>query len=496
MYRVFLSWRYLLTRRTNWIGVGGIFVAVGALILILSIMSGFLESSRAMLRGDLSDLAIAPSQEGRGTDGSSASSTRTPAPLLERLFADERVEAASPRLVWYAQAAGDGRRTERLMAGSAGDLSAIQLIGVELRTPALLAEAAAAPLLAALGLPLVPTAGRSADGRARDEFSTTEFFHSLRREPLRGMRVQNPLLPFERPRSYRTDGRPAAAIVMGESLMSGLSLVPGDEVEVVTILPSPDGSVTSANRRFVVAGSFRTGAHALDLERIYMDRAELEDLLSGHREYSEILVRTKDYDEYGAALKVDLERDFLAAGLIAGGYGRNGEIVAFPGQVKTWEDSRQNLIGAIKNERVLMAIMLSLILVVSGFTIFSILTMMVTEKRRDIGILAAVGATPRGIMSTFLLIGFWNAFLGTLLGAAGGILGATYINDIEIWLSDLLGVTIFNREIYYFDEIPSDVEPMTVLWIAAGAFTSTLLFSAIPAWRAARVDPLVALRNQ
>lgn len=496
MYRVFLSWRYLLTRRTNWIGVGGIFVAVGALILILSIMSGFLESSRAMLRGGHSDVVVTPYQEGRGLDESATVGTRTPAPILDRLFEDERVDAASPRLVWYAQAAGDGRRTERMMAGSGGDLSAIQLIGVELRTPSLLAEAAAAPLMAALGVPLTPTAGRSADGRARDEFSTTDFYESLLREPIRGMRVRNALLPFLRPQTYRTDGRPAASIVMGESLMSGLSLVPGDEVEVVTILPSSGNLVTSANRRFVVAGSFRTGAHAMDLERIYMERAELEDLLSGHREYSEILVRTTGYDEHGKALKEDLEKSFMAAGLLAGGYDLDGSISAFPGQIRTWEDSRQNLIGAIKNERVLMAIMLSLILVVSGFTIFSILTMMVTEKRRDIGILAAVGATPRGIMSTFLLIGFWNAFLGTLLGTVGGILGATYINDFELWLSDLIGITIFNREIYYFDEIPSEVQPMTVLWIAAGAFTSTLLFSAIPAWRAARVDPLVALRNQ
>jgi ABC-type lipoprotein release transport system permease subunit len=282
---------------------------------------------------------------------------------------------------------------------------------------------------------------------------------------------------------------------MGEQLMNALSVVRGDEIEVVTVLPSETGEVSSANRRFVVAGSFRTGANALDLERIYMERAQLEDLLVGHREYSEILVQTTDFDAHGRALRDDAERELLAAGLVSGMLDPDGAVVALPNQVRTWESFRQNLIGAIENERVLMAIMLSLILVVAGFTIFSILTMMVTEKRRDIGILAAVGATPRGVMATFLLIGFWNAFLGTLFGAIAGILGATYINSIELWLSEQTGTKIFDRTVYYFDEIPADVSPVAVAWIVAGAFFTTLAFSAIPAWRAARVDPLVALRN-
>jgi ABC-type lipoprotein release transport system permease subunit len=493
MYRTFLSWRYLVTRRTNWIGVGGIFVAVGALILILSIMSGFLEQSRAMLRGDLADLVVTPMQDKRGRD-EGRTDARDSAPILARLLADERVVSASPRLVWYAQAAGDGRRTDRLMSAAGGELSAIQLVGIELRTPSFLAEAGAARVLAALGVPLAPTAGRSS-GRAHDEFATTDLFHSLVRDPLTGMRVRHPLLPFLRPERYRPDGRPAAAVVMGEQLMNMLSVVRGDEIEIVTVVPTADGKVASANRRFVVAGSFRTGANSLDLERIYLDRRELADLLSGHREYGEILVQTTGYEEHGAALKRDLERELLADGLLTGYLDADGSVRAAPNQVRTWEDFRQNLLGAIKNERVLMAIMLSLILVVAGFTIFSILTMMVTEKRRDIGILAAVGATPRGVMATFLLIGFWNAFLGTLCGAIAGILGAAYINSIEQWLSRQLGMTIFDRTVYYFDEIPSEVSPASVAWIVSGAFFTTLVFSAIPAWRAARVDPLVALRQ-
>ena len=143
-----------------------------------------------------------------------------------------------------------------------------------------------------------------------------------------------------------------------------------------------------------------------------------------------------------------------------------------------------------------MGIMLSLVLVVAGFTVFAILTMMVAEKRRDIGILAALGATPRGTLWIFLLIGFWDALLGALGGAAAGVLGATYIDSIERALSNALGVQIFDRQVYLFDHIPAVIDPVSVALIVLGAFLCTLTFAAIPAWRASRMNPIDALRYE
>src|SRR4029450_10740036 len=108
------------------------------------------------------------------------------------------------------------------------------------------------------------------------------------------------------------------------------------------------------------------------------------------------------------------------------------ELIASTSHVGTWEDYRRSLLGAIENERVLMAIMLSLVVVVAGFTVFAILSMMVTEKRRDIGILSALGATPSGITALFVLIGFWDTLLGATAGAILGVLGAVYIDPIEV----------------------------------------------------------------
>ena len=100
------------------------------------------------------------------------------------------------------------------------------------------------------------------------------------------------------------------------------------------------------------------------------------------------------------------------------------------------------------------------------------------------------------MLSTFLLIGFWNALLGSLLGCAIGVLGAIKIDAIEQWLSRTLSIQIFNRDVYFFDTIPSRVEALPVSLIVGGAFLCTLMFAAIPAWRAGRLHPLEALRYE
>ncbi len=122
--------------------------------------------------------------------------------------------------------------------------------------------------------------------------------------------------------------------------------------------------------------------------------------------------------------------------------------------------------------------------------------MMVMEKRRDIGILTAIGATRSGVLHVFLLVAFWDALIGTLLGSIAGVWMAYKIDPLERWLSETLGVQIFNRDVYLFDHIPARVEPLGVTLIVTGAFLATLLFAAIPAWNAARTDPIKALRYE
>ncbi len=458
MYRTFLSWRYIVARRTNWIGVVGITVGVGALILILSIMAGFLAESRKTLRGSLSDLIVEPFMFARRSGHELPTS---PGPLLEHVRADPRVAAASAHLTWGGMVV-HGNKLDDLIRQNprTHEDGFVQLVGID----------------------------------AADELTTTDLREALVRPSRLGTTlVGDPEQPFAPPPGA-TPG-PYAWIVVGEQLAYTHSLARGSEINIVTVMPDERGRVRDANRKFRVAGTFRSGENEVDKARIYLDRAELADFL-GHQpqrigeradRFSQVLVRLVDYPRDGLQLKADLNQTLFEAGLI-----RDKDA----GEVKTWEDHRKNLLGAIENEKTLLGIMLSLVLVVAGFTVFAILSMLVTEKRRDIGILTALGATPSGIMGLYLMIGFWDALLGCLAGGVIGVTSAINIDPIERSLSNAFGYEIFNREVYLFDHIPSVVDPSGVGMIIGGAFLCTLLFAAYPAWRAARLHPIDALRYE
>ena len=469
MYRSFLSLRYLWARRTNWVGMAGIFVAVAALITILSIMSGFLAEGRKTLRGNLSDLIIQPIFEYGQDDGSALE--QDSARMLEIITSDPRVESACVQLQWYGML-GKERRQWNFSRPLPGQMNVLQMVGIDFEDEA-------------------RTTGIDEALRAELEFSVE--------------RVEDFDDPFALPSRYaeRKQGRKYASIVVGEQLAAQWRLYRGDEVQLLTVTmgspflrradPEAESEVSTSTRRFVVAGTFRTKDNETDATRIYMDRRELADFLQRRqdfeKDYSTVLVKLVDYERDRDAIVSDLGRELSEAGLV------HDPAEGLP-EILTWEDYNRTMLAAIENEKVLLGIMLSLVLVVAGFTVFAILSMMVTEKRRDIGILCALGATQRGILSLFLLLGFWDAVFGALAGTALGVFLAYRIDAIEKWLSSQLGIQIFNRKVYIFDHIPSVIEPLGVGLIVLGAFVCTLVFAALPALRASRLNPIDALRYE
>jgi len=455
----FLSWRYLIHRPTNLIGVVGIFLGVGALIMILSIMTGFLAETRRSMRGSLSDLILLlpgtePPRRAWNADA-----------IVDVIRQDPRVESATANLTWPCFVTREGGASLRMLSDPQNSrLAFVQLAGID----------------------------------HESERDATEFYESLVRDPKYGERVADPEHPFAPPPEYDPSiGIPRASVIVGDQLFAAHGLMRGDFLTLIIPVRDPQSEYGFAakEREFVVAGTFRSTENEMDLERIYIDRGQLARFMAGANEEdplpknvmsaSQVLIKLRDYERDNKAVSQDLKLELL-----------DKRLVDESCRLQTWEDFRGSLLGAIENERVLLGIMLCLVLLVACFTVFAILSMMVSEKRRDIGILTALGATPRLSLLVFLAIGFWDALIGALLGAATGVVLALKIDGIEQWLSAALHVQIFNRNVYIFDTIPSVVMPLAVAAIVLGAFVCTLLFAAIPAWRAARLDPVEALRNE
>lgn len=467
MFRTFLSLRYLRARKTNWIGMAGIFVAVAALVLILSIMAGFLAESRNTLRGNLADLVIQPNfQQAVRVNDDWVPMNDDLDHMLEIIERHPKVVAATPQLQYYGIFAPDGAEVA-LQRPMQEAIQLIELVGVDAER----------------------------EGRATDFRESLEAEYGKKPGGERDCSVRRPDDlddPFQNIESPGERTRPKTPILVGEQLAYVWTLRRGGEVSIITATYDEETSELNespSNSRFQVVGSFRSKDNETDQRRIYMDRRDLADFLQQDRSWTAVLVKLEDYDRDKEQVRAELWEELHMAGFLnAPGLRRR--------EFRTWEDFRATLLAAIKNEKVLMGIMLSLVLVVAGFTVFALLSMMVTEKRRDIGILAALGATPRGILTMFLMIGAWQALIGSVAGALVGVWGALNIDSIERSLSATFGFQIFNRDIYLFDHIPAEVTSSGVAWIVGGAVVSTLLFAAIPAWRASRLDPVEALRHE
>src|SRR5207302_1006918 len=161
-----------------------------------------------------------------------------------------------------------------------------------------------------------------------------------------------------------------------------------------------------------------------------------------------------------------------------------------PVEVKTWEDKQGPLLAAIRVERGLLNVLLFMIIAVAGFGILAIFSMIVSEKTRDIGVLKALGASNGGVMKIFLSYGLLLGLVGAAFGNLLGLSLTYHINDVEKVLARVSGQNIFRADVYYFNEIPTDVQPYAVLLVNIGAVVIAVLFSVLPALRAALLHPV------
>ncbi len=267
-------------------------------------------------------------------------------------------------------------------------------------------------------------------------------------------------------------------IVLGIELARQLGVMTGNKVTLVL----PGGQVTPAGvvprvKQMSVVGTFDAGHYEYDssLAMVHIEDAEKLFRLEGP---SGVQLRLKDLDR--APEVADQLQGSLPAGLT----------------VRDWTSTNRNWFSAVRNEKRLMFIILTLIVAVAAFNLVSTLVMTVTDKRADIAILRTLGASPRSIMRIFIVQGAASGVMGTLIGAGLGLLVAYHIDVIVPFIEHALGMTFLPSSVYLISTMPSDPQQGDIVPIVVISLILSLIATLYPSWRASRVQPAQALRYE
>ncbi len=164
--------------------------------------------------------------------------------------------------------------------------------------------------------------------------------------------------------------------------------------------------------------------------------------------------------------------------------------------VYTWSDMNKSLFSALKVERNVMFIILSLIIIVAAFNIISGLTILVKNKTRDIGILKSIGVSSKSIKKIFFLVGFFIGTSATLFGVVVGTLFSIYIENIRQFISNVFGISLFPEDIYILNSMPSEINLNSIIIISLCSIIATILVSIYPASKASSLDTVKTLKYE
>ena len=164
--------------------------------------------------------------------------------------------------------------------------------------------------------------------------------------------------------------------------------------------------------------------------------------------------------------------------------------------VYSWADTNSSLFSALKVERNVMFIILSLIIIVAAFNIISGLTILVKNKTRDIAILKSIGVLNKSIIKIFFLVGVIIGTTATLFGIILGVTFSMYVENVRKFLSDVFNISLFPEEIYFLSTMPSEINPSSIFIISLCSIFITIIVSIFPAMKAAKLDPIKALKYE
>jgi lipoprotein-releasing system permease protein len=403
---LFLGFQYLRSRgqRTNlslfvWIGVGGVFLGVAALIIVLAVMTGFQDAIRDRIIAANPHLLVFQAGA-QGLDDADQ--------VAARIRARPGVRSATPFVLQQA-----------LFTSQFGGAHGGLVRGVDLATPAVLADVG--PQLRAGSL-----------------------------EPLRSGE---------------------AAILLGVELARVLGVMPGDSVTVI----SPQGAMTAVGmvpkmRRYTVAGTLEVGMHDYDSSVAYL-------ALPAAQEFAGL--------EAGVSgIEVKLDDPFAAR--------RIGRAIAsdlgFPYWIRDWMEMNKNLFAALQLEKLALFVIVTIIVLVAAFAIIGHLVLLVAEKRKEIGILKALGASAGTITAAFFTVGMTIGIVGTI---AGSVVALTLI-----WVQNTYKIIRLSGDVYQIDHLLMKLTAGDFVLVVAATLALSFLATLIPARRAGALAPIDVLRYE
>jgi lipoprotein-releasing system permease protein len=405
-YQIFIALRYLKSKKKHkgisvntLISTGGVAVGVMALLVVLSVMSGFHEDLQRKILGVNAHMVIL-SYRGIMPDYKN---------VIEVLKTDKDIVASAPFVMG------------QVMVSTGSKAHGVFLRGIDPYT----------------------------------EMQTTDIAKYMRTGRIKDLSSK--------------DGVPG--IILGRELAGSLGVFKGDTVNVL----SPVGKIGPLGmlpkvRQFRVAGIFEIGMFEYDFNLALTDIHTAQEFFDMNNSVTGIEVRLDDI------YKAPAVRERIQAKL------------GFPLYAKDWMQMNKNLFSALKLEKFAMFIILVLIILVASFNIISTLIMNVIEKRREIAILKAMGATDRGIMTIFMLQGLLIGILGTIIGVSGGYLLCYVLNTYQI--------IKLPADVYYLSHLPVKTKLFDFVTVSLSAVIISFLATIYPAWQAAKLNPVEPLRYE